>query len=245
MQAQHIAADNLADNLANVSTIGFKRRSAQFQSFPSMMMQRLYQGQAVPIGELATGASVRSTPIHHKQGSLNESGNTLDLAIEGKGFFRVERPNGQEAYTRAGNFRLNANSELCTMQGFPVLGETGPIVIPPEAQQVTIGKDGRVMASNVGELGQLSLAVFEDTGRLEKLSDSLFTVQGEPDSLLTPGSEAGVGRIHQGFIEMSNVKTLTEMVQLITVQRQYETMQKSISTQNQTLGQLIRDVGRL
>jgi flagellar basal-body rod protein FlgG len=243
MQAQQTNIDVVANNMANVNTTGFKKSRAEFQDL-------LYQTLRAPGGQgggtasapagLQVGLGVRTaaTQAMHSQGSLNQTGNALDLAIEGNGFFQVQRPNGDMAYTRSGNLKADADGRLVTNDGFAI---EPSITIPPDATGVTISSTGVITVMQPGnasatEIGQLQLANFANSGGLLATGRNLYaatSASGQP-VIATPGEE-GTGTLAQGFLEGSNVEVVTEMIDLIASQRAYEVNQRVITAADEML----------
>jgi flagellar basal-body rod protein FlgG len=240
MAAQQRSVDNIANNLANVNTTGFKRSDIAFQDL-------FYENVAVskpggtanqisndsPKLQIGHGARAVATIRNFTQGSVSETGNPLDMAISGAGFFRVELPDGSIGYTRDGNFGRDASGMLITNSGLPLAEQ---IEIPMEATAVEIAQDGTVTARMPGDgreidLGQIELAKFSNPGGLEASGDNLYketTASGMP-FIDTPGAE-GFGVIRQGYLEDANVDVVKEMVQMIEAQRAYETNSKMVQT---------------
>lgn len=238
MSAQQMNVDNIANNLANVNTTGFKKSKLEFQDV-------LYQnykkpGVATAIGAIApTGlaigygskpaASVREFTV----GDLQQTGNSLDLAIDGDGFFQIQRPDGTTAYTRDGAFKLSADGRVVTTDGYFLLPE---ITIPQDTSSLSVGSDGTVEASIVGQdtpsqIGQLELARFINPAGLSAIGKNLLiqtSASGTP--ITNTPAQGGVGSINQGYLEMSNVSVVDEMVNMIVAQRAYEMNSKAIQT---------------
>jgi flagellar basal-body rod protein FlgG len=246
MQAQQTQLDVIANNLANTSTNGFKRSNAVFED---LMYQNLRQVGAatgeqsdLPTG-LQVGLGVRTvaTARSFSQGSLQQSGNHLDLAINGNGFLQVDLPDGTVGYTRDGSLQLDAQGRLVTSSGFPL---AGGLTIPPEAQSVTVSSDGVVSAKlpgnpNPAVVGQIELASFVNPAGLEPRGQNLFAqtqASGNPANG-APGS-GGLGSVMQGFVETSNVNVVQELVTMIQTQRAYEMNSKAIQTSDQMLQRL-------
>jgi flagellar basal-body rod protein FlgG len=246
MEAQELKMDVIAHNLANTSTTGFKKTRAEFEDLLSENIRAPTapspEGGSAPSG-LQVGLGVRTiaTTRSLAQGDLLNTQNPLDVAIEGSGFFRIQRPSGEPAYTRAGNFRVDAAGRLVTQQG--ELLEPG-ITVPQEATGLTIRPDGQVLARVQGrdtevELGTIELAVFPNPGGLESLGGNLFqttAASGEPQ-FARPG-ELGTGALAQGYLEGANVRAVEEMIDMITTQRAYEMNSKVIQTADQMLQRL-------
>ncbi len=246
MQAQQTQMDVISHNLANVSTSGFKRGTAIFED---LIYQNLRQvgGNTAEQAELPTGLQIGlgvrtvATARSYTQGSLQQTGNNLDVAINGGGFFQIEMPDGETAYTRDGTFQVNAQGEVVTSSGYRVLGG---VTIPQDARSVTIGADGivSVMVGNnpaPQQAGTIELATFINPAGLEPRGQNLFTeslASGNPITG-TPGTE-GLGQVVQGFLETSNVNVVQELVTMIQTQRAYEMNSKAIQTSDQMLQRL-------
>jgi flagellar basal-body rod protein FlgG len=246
MLAQQLNLDNVAHNLANASTAGFRRRRLQFQDL-------IYQNIVVP-GSAATqqtsvsglqvglGARPAASEVIQSQGDFNTTGNPLDLAIQGLGFFQVELPTGETAFTRAGTFHLDAQGNIVTADGNPL---TPAITIPPDALSVSIGADGTVSVTQPGQttaqqVGNIQLAVFPNAGGLNSIGKNLFqvtTASGDP-IVGTPGGSEGLGSLQQGMLEESNVNIVEEFVQMVLTQRSYEANSKVVQAADQMFQQV-------
>ncbi len=239
MSAQQRSVDNIANNLANVGTTGFKRSTIAFQDLfyeniasskmGSSSSRSSSDGPALQVGH---GSRAVATIRNFMQGSVAETGNALDLAISGDGFFQVEMPDGSTAYTRDGNFSRDATGLLVNNSGLPIAGQ---IEVPTDALSISISADGTVTArlsdNSAVDIGQLELAKFANNGGLEAIGDNLY-IETEASGLAffgTPGDE-GFGVVRQGYLEQSNVDIVTEMVRLIEAQRAYETNSKMVQT---------------
>lgn len=249
MSAQQNGVDNTANNLANANTTGYKRSSIVFHDLLYQKVQASGEeaGGAAPASmQMGHGATAVATVRNFTQGSLADTGNPLDVAINGDGFFQVRKPDGQIAFTRDGTFGLSADGELVTQTGLLIEPD---IAIPPEASNVNISQDGIVTARLAGEpepveLGQLELARFANPGGLGSLGGNLFeqtAASGEP-TIGLPG-EDGLGMLSQGFLETANVDVVQEMVNLITAQRAYELNSKMVTTSEEML-QIANNVKR-
>jgi flagellar basal-body rod protein FlgG len=246
MEAQQVKMDTIAHNLANTSTTGFKRSRAEFEDLLSETLRSAGAPTAqggTPPSPLQVGLGVRTvaTTRSFAQGDMISTNNPLDLAIEGSGFFKIQRPNGEAAYTRAGNLRLDATGRLVTQNGD--LLEPG-ITIPQEATAVTIRPDGAVLAKVPGrdepnELGTIELALFANPGGLESIGNNLLVATGASGEAINvkPG-EQGAGSLSQGFLEGANVKAVEEMIDMISTQRAYEMNSKVIQSADQMLQRL-------
>ena len=246
LEAQQLRMQVVSNNLANANTTGFKRGRAVFED---LLYQNLRQvgGQTTqqtrsPTGmHVGTGVRVVATDKLFEQGALTQSGNALDLAINGRGFFAVRMTDGSTGYTRNGTFQLNEQGQLVTSSGNVV--EPG-ITIPNGAQSITIGADGVVSAQLAGQslptqLGSLQLADFVNPAGLQPRGENLYAesaASGTPQSG-TPGLN-GLGRLSQGSLESSNVNVVEELVNMIETQRAYEMNSKAISTSDQMLQNL-------
>jgi len=237
MAAQQTNVENIANNLANANTNGFKARRAQFQDlmYQSMVQPGAAAGQqtTVPAGlQLGLGARSASNAILFTQGAFSETGNPLDVVIQGKGFFQVQLPNGELAYTRNGTFQLDKNGSLVTADGNPVQPQ---IAFPAQAQTIVIAGDGTVSYSlpgqtNTQQAGQIQLANFQNPAGLNSLGNSLYQptdASGDP-TVGAPGGPEGLGSLLQGFVEQSNVSVVQEFINLIVAQRGYEANSKVV-----------------
>ena len=246
LEAQQTQLDAITHNLANTATNGYKRSRAVFED---LLYQNIRQAggptsqeTTLPTGlQLGTGTRAVATARDFSQGSLSQSGNPLDLAINGQGFFQVQMADGTTAYTRDGAFQVDANGQLVTASGYPV---SPAINIPANAQTITIGKDGTVSATVPGStapqaLGQLQLANFMNPAGLAPRGGNLFAetaASGTPQTG-NPASN-GLGAINQGAVESSNVNVVEELVAMIQAQRAYEINSKAIQTSDQMLARL-------
>ena len=237
MTAQQTNVDNIAHNLANANTSGYKQRRAQFQDllYQTVVQAGAAAGQQtiVPTG-LQLGLSTRtaSNEIIFTQGDFSQTNNPLDLVIQGKGFFQVRRPSGELAYTRSGSFHLDRDGNIVTSTGDPLEPQ---ITLPPDAQQITIGQDGTVSITQPGQTasqqaGQIQLANFPNPAGLNSLGGNLYNptdASGDP-IVGNPGGQEGMGAILQGYIEQSNVSVVEEFINLIVAQRGYEANSKVV-----------------
>jgi len=231
MEAQELSLDNIANNLANANTNGFRRRRLQFED---LLYQTLItpgapasQQTIIPAGlQIGLGSRSAATEVIQQQGNFDFTGNQLDLAIQGAGFFQVLLPSGQIAYTRAGNFNLDNTGNIVTSDG----NQLQPaITVPPDALTVTVGSDGTVSATlpnqqQPTQLGVIQLANFQNPAGLNSLGSNLFESTGASgDPIIgSPGGAEGFGTIQQGAVEESNVNVVEEFVNMILAQRSYE-----------------------
>jgi len=237
MTAQQMNVDNIAHNLANANTSGYKQRRAQFQDllFQTVVQPGAAAGQQtiVPTGlQLGLGTRTASNEIIFTQGDFSQTNNPLDLVIQGKGFFQIRRPSGELAYTRAGSFHLDRDGNIVTSSGDPLEPQ---ITLPPDAQQITIGQDGTVSITQPGQTasqqaGQIQLANFPNPAGLNSLGGNLYSptdASGDP-IVGNPGGQEGMGAVLQGYIEQSNVSVVEEFINLIVAQRGYEANSKVV-----------------
>jgi flagellar basal-body rod protein FlgG len=241
MQAQQMNIDTIANNLANVNTIGFRRSRAEFADLLYQTIRapgsQSSASTRVPAG-IQIGLGTRLTAVQKifNHGALRPTGNRFDLAIQGEGFFQVLMPDGTNAFTRAGNFTANENGQLVTPDGYLLQPQ---ITIPVEAESVTIEGDGTVSATQQGQstvLGNIQLATFINSAGLQSRGSNLFietTASGAPN-VGTPGNNQ-FGTILQGFQESSNVNIVEEMVDMIIAQRAYEVSSKAIKVSEDVL----------
>jgi len=243
MEAQQLNMDVIANNLANVNTTGFKGSRVDFQDLLYQTIRTAgaaqAQGVQVPTGiQVGLGTRAASVQKLFSQGDFQQTGNDLDILIEGNGFFQVMLPSGSLGYTRDGSFKPDGQGRLVTSDGYPVQPE---ISIPTGTKEISIGEDGTVSATLGGqtapqELGQIQIVNFTNPAGLESLGRNVFAqteASGEPVPG-TPGQDS-LGTLAQGFVEMSNVKVVEEMVNMILAQRAYEVNSKSIQTADEML----------
>ncbi len=243
MTAQQLNLDTIANNLANVNTIGFKSMRAEFQD---MVYQTFRSSGAVNSGsinaplamQVGLGSRFSANSVNAGQGPLNATGTPLDLAIQGEGFFQIQRPDGTTAYTRDGSFKRDATGVLVTSDGYHVLPE---ITIPEGATAISISQTGAVSAILPGQnepqsLGQIQIATFTNASGLTRVGQNLYLAGGgSGDPKLSNPGDAGSGTVQSGFLEGSNVQVVEEMVRMITAQRSYELNSKAIQTADEML----------
>jgi flagellar basal-body rod protein FlgG len=246
LDAQQTNMDVTANNLANVSTNGFKRARAVFED---LLYQTLRQPGAqssqqtqLPSGlQLGTGVRPVATERIFTQGNLQQTSNPLDIAINGQGFFQVLMPDGTTSYTRDGSFHVDSQGQLVTSSGFQV---QPAITIPANALSITIGRDGTVSVTRAGtaaatQVGSLQLANFVNPAGLQSMGENMYveTAASGTASTNAPGSN-GAGLLNQGYVETSNVNVVEELVNMIQIQRAYEINSKAIQTSDQMLQKL-------
>jgi len=243
MYAQQHQIDVTSNNIANVNTAGFKKDRAEFQD---LMYQRLnYTAGATsentrnPTGiDVGSGVRISGVQKSFSEGDLQSTGNTFDIAIEGNGFFKVTLPDGETAYTRNGSFKVNNEGSIVNGNGYLMEPE---IVVPDNLVDINIANDGLVTATDPAtgeeqELGQITLADFINPAGLRPIGETLFQVStASGDPIEADPTEDQFGGLRQGFVEMSNVALVTEMVDLITAQRAYESNSKAIQTADKLL----------
>lgn len=243
LEAQDARMRVIANNLANVGTTGFKKDRVNFATLAyqdsRVAGQRSSGETAYATGlNLGTGVAIQSTSQIVTQGALNTTGNALDLALDGDGYFQVELPGGELGYTRAGNFTRSADGQLVTQQGYIV---QPAITIPEGASSITVSPDGIVTAIIPGdaepaELGQIQVASFANPGGLRAIGDNFLTETAASGvAQLGPGGEMGRGNVRQGMLEASNVNIVEALVDMIECQRAYEISSKMISSVDEML----------
>jgi len=247
MTAQQTNVDNIAHNLANANTAGFKSRRAQFQDllYQSIVQPGAAAGQqtVVPTGlQVGLGTRTASNEILFTQGNFSSTGNPLDVVVQGKGFFQVRTQSGELAYTRSGSFHLNRDGNLVTSDG-DLLEPS--IMVPPDAQSITIATDGTVSFLQPGQTaaqnaGQIQLANFPNPAGLNSLGRNLYQptdASGDP-IVGNPGGQEGLGTLLQGYTEQSNVSVVEEFVNLIMSQRAYEANSKVVKAADEMYQQI-------
>ena len=243
MMAQQYNLDTIANNLANVNTTAFKQQRAEFQD----MMYQTLSAPGTPSGtstrqpvgaQVGLGTMFSASATNFDQGSLQGTGNPMDVAINGQGFFQVQLPDGTTGYSRDGSFKKDANGLLVTSHGYPVVPN---ITVPAEATTLAFSPRGQVSASIPGqnepqELGVLTLATFVNPAGLARQGQNIYTSTGASgDAQTTNPGEGGSGQIQAGYLEGSNVQIVEEMVRMILAQRAYEINSKAIQTADDML----------
>ena len=247
MNAQQLNIDNIANNLANSNTVGYKSRRAQFQD---LMYQTMVQPGApagastvVPTGlQLGLGVRTASNEIIFQQGDFSNTGNPLDMVIQGRGFFQIRQPSGESAYTRAGSFHLDATGSIVDANGNALQPQ---VTLPAAAQAINIANDGTVSYTLPGQTaaqtaGQITLANFQNPAGLNSLGQGLFTpTDASGAALIGPaGGTDGLGTILQGYVEQSNVSVVDEFINLISAQRAYEANSKVVKAADDMYSQI-------
>lgn len=244
MLAQQMNVDMISNNIANMTTTGFKRQRMEFKDLIYQHITRpgatsSADGTTVPSG-LSLGLGVRPAATYriHEQGTILITNNDLDLAINGRGFFQIELPNGDTAYTRAGSFQVNQDGEIVTSEGYRLLPG---ITVPEDALSIEVNEEGQVFAKMpqqvaLQDLGQIELAIFVNGAGLEAIGDTMFLETPASGQALvgTPASE-NFGSLRQSMLEQSNVDSVKEITNLITAQRAYEMNSNVIRTSDQMM----------
>ncbi|MEB3196714.1 MAG: flagellar basal-body rod protein FlgF [Candidatus Sericytochromatia bacterium] len=246
MQVEQIRQDVIANNLANMNTTGFKRDLAVLQAREKMAIRRtndpisgdpLAPTRRVPIGDMGLGVLVDRIVKRFDAGNLRDTGDPLDLAINGEGFFTVMNERGEKLYTRAGDFSRNGQGQLTDKQGNLVQGQSGPIAVD-STQAFNVTQDG-VITINGNPVDRLDIVRFDNPDAdLEKVGDTSFRFRGA--GAPTPMT----AEVHQGMLEMANVNSVQEMVEMITALRHYEANQRALQAQDESLGKAVNDVAR-
>jgi flagellar basal-body rod protein FlgG len=247
MTAQQMNVDNIANNLANANTAGYKMRRTQFQDliYQSLIQPGASAGQqtVVPTGlQVGLGTRPASNEVIFTQGNFSQTNNPLDVVIQGRGFFQVKRPSGEIAYTRAGSFHLDRDGNVVTSDGDALEPQ---ITIPADAQSITIAQDGTVSYLQPGQTaaqlaGQIQLANFQNPAGLNSIGRSLYTptdASGQA-TIANPGGQEGLGTLLQGYQEQSNVSVVEEFINLIVAQRAYEANSKVVKAADEMYQQI-------
>ena len=243
MQAQTLNIDVISNNIANVNTTGFKRSRSDFQDLLYQTVREpgtvSSSGNEIPTGiQVGLGTRPVATAKIFDQGDYKHTGGETDMAIEGDGFFQITQPNGEIAYTRAGAFKINSEGQLVTSDGFLMDPE---ITIPSDAKSISIETDGTVSVILAGqtepsEIGTIELAKFSNPAGLKSIGRNLYLqTSASGDAVTGTAGEEGFGTIAQGYLEMSNVNIVEEMVNMIVAQRAYEVNSKAIQTADDML----------
>lgn len=243
LQAQQMNIDVIANNMANINTVGFKGSRTEFQDL-------LYQNERasgaasssstdLPVGlQVGLGTQPVATTRLFTQGDFQSTGNSLDFVIEGNGFFQVTTPSGETAYTRAGSFHLSSTGTLVNADGYTLNPQ---ITIPSNAETITVGTDGTVSVtlpnqSAAQQVGTIQLAIFQNPAGMNSIGKTLFLpTSASGDAITGTPGENGIGTINQGYLESSNVSVVEEMVNMIAGQRAYETNSKVVNAANEML----------
>lgn len=250
LNAQQQRMSVISNNLANVNTVGFKRDRANFETLLYQTFRdpgsQTSQNTQSPTGlSIGTGVRIVSSEKIYNQGNIINTDNSLDMTIDGKGFFQVLMPNGQIAYTRAGNFTKNQQGQIVTANGYPL---EPAINIPENTTSISISKDGIISVTTAGttavqQVGQLQIATFPNNSGLRPSGESLLlSTPSSGDPVVANPATDGAGRIVQGALESSNVNVVEELVQMIETQRAYEVNSKAISAVDQMMKNLTQSM---
>lgn len=247
MSAQQLNLDNIANNLSNASTAGFRRRRLQFTDllYQNMVMPGAASSQQTTVSaglQIGLGTRPGATEMIQTQGDLSTTNNPLDLAIQGAGFFQVKMPSGETAYTRSGSFHMDAQGNVVTAEGNPL---EPAVTIPTNASSITIASDGTVSVTQPGQtqaqqIGNIQLAMFPNAGGLNSIGNNMFlatTASGDP-VIGTPGGSEGLGKLQQGSVEQANVNVVDEFIQMILAQRAYESNSRVVHAADQMFQQM-------
>jgi len=244
LDAQQTHMSVISHNLANVNTTGFKKERALFEDLLYQNVRQVgaqsTQNTTLPSGlQLGTGVRTVATEKIHTQGNIQQTGNSLDIAVNGRGFFQILMPSGDIAYTRDGSFKLDSTGQIVTNGGYPL---EPAMTVPQGASSITIGNDGTVSVLEPGNatpnvIGNIQLADFINPTGLEPIGENLYreSVSSGAPIVGTPG-EDGIGKVVQGSLETSNVNVVEELVNMIETQRAYEMNSKAIATTDEMLG---------
>ena len=243
MLALNKKMDVLTNNLANVSTTGYKKDTVVLEGFPKLLAERLHDNsngpaRGVPVGELSFSNDVGEVYTYFNQGTLLKTDNGLDMSIkdDGRAFFTITIPGRGQFYTRDGSFKLNANGQLVTGKGYFVMGQNG--IIQLNGSNFTVGEDGTIVQDGQ-VVDRLIITQFQNPGSLRKNGENLFSTS--PDSVVEDFS----GVVLQNFLEQSNAEAVREMVDMISLMRSYEANQRVISVIDETLGKAVNEVGKV
>ena len=242
LKAQELVIDTISNNLANVNTNGFKKSSINFQD---LMYQNLKNisveetSEAVPVGlEIGYGTKPVNSVKDFSQGSLIATNRPLDCAINGTGFFRIQKSNGKIVFSRDGSFQISSDGSLVTAEGYIVMPD---IIIPQDAENISIAKDGIVTITYPNEtipeeLGQIELARFVNPVGLRSIGDNLYeATPSSGEEIIGYSTDEGYGEINQGYLESSNVSIVEEMMNMIVAQRAYEVLSKAVKTSEEMM----------
>jgi flagellar basal-body rod protein FlgG len=252
MIAQQMNLDNIANNLSNSSTAGFRQRRLQFSDlvYQNMVMPGAAATQQTTVAaglQVGLGTRAAASEVIQLQGDVTNTGNPLDLTIQGQGFFQVTLPSGEIGYTRSGSFHMDSQGNVVTADGDPI---EPSITIPTNATSVTIGSDGTVSVTTPGQqaaqqVGTIQLAMFANSGGLNSVGGNLLlATTGSGDPIVgSPGGTDGLGTIQQGYLEQSNVNVVQEFVEMIVAQRSYEANSRVVQAADEMF-QTINNLGR-
>jgi flagellar basal-body rod protein FlgF len=237
MMSQLMQQDIVANNMANVNTSGFKRTAASFQAVADMALNRITHHQSQPVGHLASQNQLHRSSFDWSPGSIQQTGNPLDVALQGNGFFAVTDTTGNTSYTRNGAFSVSPDGTLITQDGHTVQSEAGPITVPSGAGSIQIDKNG-ILSANGQQVGRLKRVTFDNLQAMQPVGNSRYTTT-QPEK---PAQQASVV---QGALERTNVNVMSEMLHSMTAVRTYETLQKTLQAHSDLLKKAVTEVGRI
>jgi flagellar basal-body rod protein FlgG len=252
MMAQQMNLDNIANNLSNSSTAGFRQRRLQFSDlvYQNLVMPGAAATQQTTVAaglQVGLGSRAAASEVIQLQGDVTQTGNPLDLTVQGQGFFQVTLPSGDIGYTRSGSFHMDSQGNVVTADGDPI---EPSITVPTNATSLTIGSDGTVSVTTPGQqaaqqVGTIQLAMFANPGGLNSVGGNIFlatSASGDP-IVGTPGGTEGLGTIQQGYLEQSNVNVVEEFIEMIVAQRSYEANSRVVQAADEMF-QTVNNLGR-
>jgi flagellar basal-body rod protein FlgG len=250
MVAAQTEVNQIGNNLANTNTTGYKEDQNVFKAYPEQELHRTNDNmkelpigvldQRPYIGTLSTGTVSDGTYTNFTQGSADRTGNPLDFALKGNGFFTVELSDGTEAYTRSGDFKLNAQNQLVTSRGNPVMGQDGPVQLAEGLENINVTESGQILSNEGAVQGTLRVVQFENPQKLRKRGDTMF-LQGENNPII---EETEGVTVHNKMLETSNNEPIQSLTNMVRASRRYQMNQRSLRRQDSMLEQAIRQVGR-
>jgi flagellar basal-body rod protein FlgF len=250
MVSSQTEVNQIGNNLANTNTTGYKEDQNVFKAYPQQELHRTNDNkQELPIGvldsrpyigTLSTGTVSDGTYTNFTQGSFEKTGNPLDFALKGNGFFSVRLSDGKRAFTRSGDFKVNAENQLVTSRGNPVMGQNGPIQLPEELQNINVTDSGQILSNNGALQGTLRVVQFDNPQKLRKRGDTMF-LQGENNPI---SEETERVTVHNQMLETSNNEPIQSLTSMVRASRRYQMNQRALKRQDSMLEQAIRQVGR-
>ena len=239
MMATRRNLDIVSNNLANANSGGFKRKEGIKRSFPERMISHFEKGKSPrELGSLGTGVMLDESFTDYSTGEFNHTGNSLDMGIEGQGFFEIQTPQGVR-YTRNGNFTLNGDGEIVTQQGHYLLDETGETIQTVDDSEIYVDNEGQIYLDDLEGTRIRTVDFGDREEQLERVGENLFAYHGEDVF------EREESNVRQGFLEGSNVNVVEEMTKMIEINRLYEAGQKAIQGMDETLGKAVNEAGRV
>jgi len=244
MLSTQLGMDTLANNLANINTIGYKSMQANYKGFKEMLMSRISQDGNAEVGAISTGNELYQSFCNTQQGPVQTTGNTFDMAIQGPGYFVIHDTAGKTYYTRAGNFTISQDGFLTTLGGARVQGDLGNIQLSLDQGPYVINRKGELYG-NGRLIDKIQVVQFDNPQGLQKVGDNIYAAT-QASKMLPQGtpSPQGAATVEQGMLEQSNVNPVLELINNIQGMRLYEALQKNITMQNETLSRAVNDVGK-